>query len=155
MAVFNAYYRYVQLSHYHSDWSLLFLLICLVTQNAPNFISHGKRLNHWGCKCMHKWTLLLLVLLERLRADWEVVYLSARQSWDVWSEVMLYKGAHWEWRLPFCSKSSFSSMRSSEHQHSEYVPQLVWGVVGMGMAWKVLAEPWGCTQSHWKLQPYR
>lgn len=59
MNVFDTYYRYVWLVHYHSDRSLLFLLICLGTRKAADFISPSKCLNRSGYKCMHEGTLPL------------------------------------------------------------------------------------------------
>lgn len=57
MNVFDTYYRYVQLLHYHSGRNLLFLLICVVTQKALDFISPSRCLNCSGYKCMHEGTL--------------------------------------------------------------------------------------------------
>lgn len=59
MNVFDTYYRYVQLLHYHSGRSLLFLLICLVTQKAADFIAPSKCLNRSGYKGMCEGTLPL------------------------------------------------------------------------------------------------
>lgn len=51
MNVFDTYYRYVQLLHYPSGRNLLFLLICLVTHKAADFISPSKFSNCSDYKC--------------------------------------------------------------------------------------------------------
>lgn len=59
MSVFDTYYRYVQLLHYYSGRSLLFLLICLVTQKAADLIFPSQCLNRSGYKCVHEGTVRL------------------------------------------------------------------------------------------------
>lgn len=59
MNVFDTYYRYVQLLYYLSDRNLLFLLICLITHKAADFISHSKFLNHSDYECMQEGTFPL------------------------------------------------------------------------------------------------
>lgn len=155
MNVFDTYYRYVQLLDDPSGRNLLFLLICLVTHKAADFISPSKFLNRSDYKCMQQGTFPLAGTTLQTGG------LSSMPSVYLQGEGVCTCGQRWCFTCR-CSEPEGSWLfflhRILPQQHEEQ-PTTAHGAALP--AWlsaccvKCIPQPWRCTLPRCSLQQSR